>query len=487
MNVDPRFSALFNPAGVVVAGASSHPGKFGFVALHNIVANGYAGRVYATNRESINVLGVQTIPSLAELPEGVADLLFVCTPAASNQQLLRDAAAKGIRAAFLSSAGYAEAGDEGRVEQEALLAVAQEVGVLIVGPNGQGLVSTPASLCAQIVAPYPPRGRIGIASQSGNISSSLMNLASGSGVGISRAVSLGNAAQVGVIDMLEYLAEDADTDVAIAYVEGVGDGRSFFERLRNVTAKIPVVFVKGGASSDGRKAAASHTGSLASDDRVFEGMCRQVGAIRATTVEEAFETAATLSTQPMPTGNRIAVLTTAGGWGVLTADAISRNGLRLAELSEGLKAALDAKLPPRWSRSNPVDLAGGETKDTITDGLEILAADSSIDAVVLLGTGIQSNQAALERRGRFYPNEGLERIVDFHERQDRRYVTEAATLSSRFGKPVLVVSELAITDPANAAVQGVRDSGRYCYPSPDRAVAALRGAVWLAEWRARRA
>jgi acetyltransferase len=199
-----HFRALFDPRGVVVAGASTHPGKFGFVALHNILAAGYAGEVHATNRDGAEVLGRPTLSSLDELPVGAADLVFVCTPAASNPELLRQAAAKGIRAVFLASAGYGEAGAEGQRAQDELVALADELDVLIVGPNGQGVVSTPSSLCAQIVAPYPPAGVIGIASQSGNFVSSFMNLAKASGVGVSRAVSAGNAAQVGVIDFLEF-------------------------------------------------------------------------------------------------------------------------------------------------------------------------------------------------------------------------------------------------------------------------------------------
>ena len=481
-----HYLALFEPRGVVVAGASGHPGKFGFVALHNILANGFAGKVWATNRERIEVLGVQTVAGLDEVPAGEADLLFVCTPASTNPQLLRTAAEKGIRAAFIASAGFAEAGPQGQRAQDELVELADRLGMLIVGPNGQGLVSTPSSLCAQIVAPFPPAGRIAIASQSGNLLSSFMNYASRAGIGVSRAVSAGNAAQVGVIDMLEFFADDPATDVALAYVEGVADGRGFYERLRAITDRIPVVIVKGGASDLGRRAAASHTGSLASNDRVFEGMCRQAGAIRARTVEEAYEVAATLSTQPLPKGPNVAVVTTAGGWGVVTADAIAAADLTLMELPDDLRASLDGLLPSRWSRSNPIDLAGGETKDTIPDVLAAVAAHPAVDAVILLGMGIQSNQGEMERTGRFYPGHGLDRIVDFHDRQDRRYAQAAAELSSRHGKPILVASELAATAPDNAAVQGVASSGRYCYPSSNRAVVALAHVTRYARWRSAR-
>jgi acetyltransferase len=358
--------------------------------------------------------------------------------------------------------------------------------MLIVGPNGQGVVSTPANLCAQIVAPYPPRGRIGIASQSGNFVSSFMNYAQASGVGVSRAVSAGNAAQVGVSDFLEFYADDPETDVALAYVEGIEHGRDFFERLRSVCQQIPVVIVKGGATAGGSRAAASHTGSLATNDRVFDGMCRQAGALRAPSIEAAYELAATFATQPAPTGGRVVVMTTAGGWGVVTADAISSSRhLDLLVLPDDLRVALDAELPPRWSRNNPVDLAGGETKDTIPTVLGLVAEHPAVDAVVLLGMGIQGNQAQLERSGGFYPDHGLERIVAFHERQEARYAQAAAELSARLGKPIMMATELAVTAPDNAAVAAVRERGRYCYPSSNRAVAALDALVARSRWQQR--
>ena len=479
---DQAFAALFDPKGVVVAGASSHPGKFGFVSLHNILASGYEGAVAATNRDRAEVLGIQTVADLAELPDDAYDLLFVCTPASVNPDLLRAAAAKGVRAAFVTSAGYGEAGDAGIVAQAELVALCDELGILLAGPNGQGVVSTPSQLCAQIVAPYPPSGAIGVASQSGNFVSSFLNYAVQTGVGISRAVSAGNAAAVSVPDYLDFYADDDATAVGLAYVEGVPDGRAFLDRMAAVATRMPLVLVKGGATSGGQRAAASHTGSLATDDRVFDGACRQSGITRADTVEEAFEAAATFATQPLPAGPRVIVMTTAGGWGVVTADAITRSTLELAVLPDDLLAAIDEKLPPRWSRNNPVDLAGGETRDTIPEVLDLIASHPDVDAVIQLGVGIQANQARLMRAGRFYPDHGLERIVAYHERQDARFAEAAAEISNRTGKPILLATELAVADPANAAPAAVRASGRLCYPSANRAVTALEHAWQRSRW-----
>lgn len=482
-----HYTALFDPRGVIVAGASTHPGKFGFVALHNILTAGYQGKVFATNLEGTPVLGIDTVPSIDDIPAGEADLVFVCTPAKTNVDLLRACAAKGVKAAFIASAGYGEAGDEGRAAQDDLVRIATELGILIAGPNGQGVVSTPSSLCAQIVAPYPPAGRIGVASQSGNFVSTFENLARHYGVGISRAVSAGNAAMIGVADYLEFYAEDPATDVGLAYVEGLVDGRGFLERMRGVSERMPVVLVKGGASAVGARAAASHTGSLATDDRVFDGACRQAGVVRAATIEEAYEAAATFATQPLPAGPRVAIVSTAGGWGVVTADAISTTpGLQLLPLPDDLRTSLDGVLPPRWSRNNPIDMAGGETKDTVPTVLEIAASHPDVDAVVFLGMGIQGNTGRMEKEGPFYPDHGLERIVGYHERQDHRFTTTAAELSKSLGKPILTATELAICDRDNPAVVGCREAGVLPYASANRAVTAL-GHLWrYARWRDRR-
>ncbi|MBA3288614.1 MAG: CoA-binding protein [Acidimicrobiia bacterium] len=482
-----HYQALFDPKGVVVAGASSHPGKFGFVALHNILASGYAGKVFATNRESIEVLGIQSVPDIDDVPDGEADLVFVCTPASTNPALLRAAAAKGIRAAFIASAGYGEAGEEGKVAQDELVALANDLDLLIVGPNGQGLVSTPSSLCAQIVAPYPPSGRIGIVSQSGNFVSSFENYAIASGVGISRAVSAGNAAAVTIADYLDFYATDPATSVGLAYVEGVTDGRRLLDRLAGAATHKPLVVLKGGATEGGARAAASHTGALAADDRLFDGECRAAGITRAASVEDAFDAAATFATQPRPAGPNVVVLTTAGGWGVVTADAISRHpDLRLLPLPDDLRATIDAALPPRWSRNNPVDCAGGETRETIPEVLAAIATHPDVHSIVYLGLGIQSNQARLMRDGPFFPGHGLERIVSYHERQDRRFADAAGELSVATGKPILTATELAVADPANPGPAAVRASGRLCYASGERAVAALGHLTRDAAHRARR-
>jgi acyl-CoA synthetase (NDP forming) len=477
---------LFDPRGVIVVGASSHPAKFGFVALHNLLAAGYGGKVFAVNRDGGEILGLATATEVGHLPSGEADLAVVCTPPAANPDVLRACAAAGVKAAYVVSGGYRETGVDGRLVEEELVALAAKLDLVLAGPNGQGLVSTPAGLCAQIVGPYPPPGAISVVSQSGNTVSSFMNYAGQTGVGIARAVSAGNAAAVTVTDYLEWYRDDPATRVAFAYLEHSADGRALFDGMRAVTADLPVVLVKGGVTGAGQQAAASHTGALAGEQRIFTGAMRQAGVCLARTVEEAFDAAATFATQPLPRGPNTVVVTTAGGWGVMAADALATSSLQLMPLPDDLRESIDTKLPPRWSRANPIDMAGGESRDTVPEVLDLVAAHPAVDAVIFLGLGIQSNSARLLRDGPFYPDHGLERVVAFHERQDRRFAEAAAAASESSGKPVLVATELAVTDPANPGPAAVRTTGRLCYPSANRAVNALEHLWRYARYRQRR-
>ncbi|MCH6563847.1 MAG: CoA-binding protein [Myxococcales bacterium] len=482
-----RLRPLFHPRGIILTGVSAHPGKFGAVTYHNLLRFGFKGELYPINREGVEVLGRPTWRRIADVPAGSADLAFLCTPAAVNEELLRECARAGVRAAFVASGGYGEAGEEGRRLEQRLVGLAKELGIIIAGPNGQGIVSTPVSMCAQIAPPYPPPGPISMVSQSGNIGASFMNYGVLTGVGFSKGISCGNSAQLELADYLAYFAEDPETRVSLAYLEGVENGRRFLEVARAHSARKPLVVLIGGVTERGRSAASSHTGALASNERILAGVCRQAGIARAETVEEAYELAATFAGQPLPRGPRTLVFTVAGGWGVLTADACIKAGLDLIPLPDDLREQIDRMVPARWSRGNPVDLAGGETRDTIPEVLERIAAHPQVDAIVYLGIGIQAAQANAFKSGAFYPEHGLKRMVEFHERQDRRYAFAAAEASERHGKPILVASDLVYTDRAygNAGPLGVQESGRVAYPSGHRAVRALAQLVRYARYRQR--
>ena len=478
------FESLFNPRGVVVVGASTHPGKFGFVSLHNLISCGYKGKIFATHLELANVLGVQSVATIDDLPKDEIDLAFVCTPASTNIAILEACSRKNIRSVYITSAGYGEAGESGVQAQQLLKNKARELDILLIGPNGQGLVSTPANLCAQIVGPYPPKGAISVASQSGNFVSSFMNYARFTNVGIARAISAGNAACTGVPEVLDFLTTDDATAVALVYLEGIQDGQKLAASMKSISSAKPLVVVKGGSTSSGALAAASHTGALASNDRVFDGVCFANGVTRVASAEEAFDVAATFATQPLPKGPNVVVLTTVGGWGVVTSDVISNdNVLNLIELPTDLSDAISALLPDRWSHNNPVDCAGGETRDTIPEVMRLIAMHPTVDSIIFLGLGIQSNQARLMTEGHFYPEHGLERIVSYHQRQDERFAQIAAELSLETGKPILVATELGIADIDNPGVKAVQESGRLCYANGQRAAKALALSYRYAKWR----
>jgi acetyltransferase len=482
-----RLDPLFRPRGIILTGVSTHPGKFGTVAYHNILRFGFEGEIFPIHREGAEIFGRPTYRTIDEVPDGRADLVFICTPASANVEILEQCARRGVRAAFVASAGYREAGEEGLALERELVATADRLGMVLAGPNGQGVISTGVSMCAQIVAPYPPPGPISMATQSGNLGSSLMNYGCLFGVGFSKGISCGNSAQLELADYVEYFGDDPETEVSLAYLEGVADGRRFLDVARAHTRRKPLVVVRGGVTERGKRAASSHTGALASDDRIFEGVCRQGGIARCETIEEAYETAATFATQPLPRGRRTLVFTVAGGWGVLTADAAVRAGLDLIPLPEDLRDAIDRLVPSRWSRGNPVDLAGGETRDTIPEVLELVAAHPEVDAILYLGIGIQAAQANVFKSGSLHPDHGLDRMAAFHDQQDRRYALAAAEASQKHGKPILVGTDLTYTDRdyGNAGPQGVLESGRVPFPSGHRAVRTLTHLVRYAEYRAR--
>ena len=228
---------LFNPCGVVVVGASTHPGKFGFVALHNILSNGFEGKIVATNPKTPKILGIQTLSSVTEIPNDSVEAAIVCLGPEQAIDVLPDLASIGVKAAFVVSGGFRESSDAGYDLENKLVESAISLGISIAGPNGQGFISTPARLCAQIVSPYPPAGSISIASQSGNVLSALLNHSRARNIGIARAISIGNQAQLNVANYLRYFAKDTSTNVVISYVEGLPDGRDFYNALSEISER----------------------------------------------------------------------------------------------------------------------------------------------------------------------------------------------------------------------------------------------------------
>ena len=468
----PNLHTLFNPKGIAVIGASTHPGKFGFVALHNILASGFDGNIFATNPKLPEILGIQTLKSADRIPKDSIDVAMICLGPKQTIAVLPELAEKGVKAGFVVSGGFRESGAEGVELEHELVQVANSLGITIAGPNGQGFVSTPANLCSQIVSPYPPMGNISIASQSGNILSAMLNLSRSKNIGIARAISIGNQAQLGVEEYIRYFGTDSETKVVVAYVEGLPNGRDFYGSLKEVSSSKPVIVIRGGTTSDGAKAASSHTGSMASDQKIFETAVLQAGGILANDPNEAFEFATAFATKPLPLGRKVIVVTTAGGWGVITADAISRSKLELLELPKDLEEQINKYLPPRWSKSNPVDLAGGETRDTIPTLIPLILEHPQVDSMIYLGLGIQGNVARTYIESPIATTE-TKKMADFHISQEKRYAEAIMQASNDHDKPVFVVTEIGITDSLNAGPKALIDMGEACFSSPSIAVKAL--------------
>jgi len=472
-----KFDPLFNPNGIAVVGVSSHPGRFGSVALHNILRYGYQGKVFPVNRDGVTVFGLQSYKDIDDIPDNQAELAFIATPPQHNEDILKKAHAKGVKAAFVAAGGYSEADEQGKKLEDQLVETANKLNMTIAGPNGQGIISTASNLCAQIAAPYPPSGRISLVSQSGNVLSSLMNHAIRTNIGVNKAISAGNSAQTKITDYLNYFATDDSTDVVVAYLEGVDNGQEFINVINHFTSKKPLILIKGGIANEGIQAASSHTGSMATDNIVFQGICNQYGVIQAPSIGDGFVWAATFATQPMLKGDNVVIFTTAGGWGVLAADAISGTDLNLTDLPKEIIDSINELVPSRWSKSNPIDLAGGETRDTIPQVMDIVASHSNIDAIIHLGIGIQSAQAYAFQSGKFYDDKELEldRLVEFHQKQDERYALAAIESSKKYDIPILTATELVNSDRhyGNPGPTTIKKNGKVCYASAHRAVKAL--------------
>jgi len=473
-----NMTPLFAPRSVAVVGASDDVRKWGGSLLRNLIDGDFAGSIYPVNGRGGVVQGLPAYSSIAELPED-ADLALVAVGASHVNGVIEQCGARGVAVAVVVAAGFAEAGEAGAAAEAELVETARAAGVRLIGPNCMGLLATHSRLHAVgflELRPHP--GGLSIISQSGNIGVQLVTRAERRGVGIDKYVSVGNQASTSALDVLDALGDDDQTAAALVYLEGTGDGRRFIDVMRRITPKKPVVVLRGGLTEFGRRAAASHTGAMAGSADVFMAAARQTGCLVRTGPDESLDLALCLSALPLPAGRRIAVMTLGGGWGVLAADEVARNGLSLAELEPRVLAALDDLLPGYWCRSNPVDLVAATGPDLASTALTVLAESEAVDAVVALGilrspsTGwtsddpVSAGMPGGPGRGSFNPAE-----TAFLER-----VTE---LMASTGKPIINVP----LRPLEAATfpGGARHDPVILY-SPVAAVRALASMAWYREY-----
>ncbi|MGB3717540.1 MAG: acetate--CoA ligase family protein [Candidatus Promineifilaceae bacterium] len=374
---------FFNPKGVAVIGASTDPHKLGHGVVRNLIDYHYRGPIYPVNPRGGEILGQTVIPSIDDLPPTV-DLAVIVVPAAYVVNVLEQCGRHGIHHAIIVSGGFGETGEEGRAREEALVAVAEEYEMRLIGPNCIGTIDTHTPINTTFVVGMPQAGGIGFVSQSGAMCAVVIDWARGAGVGFSRIVSLGNQVDVNESEMLTSMAADPQTRVITSYIEGVSDGQAFMEAAEMAARRKPVVVVKGGYGESGAKAVASHTGALAGRAEAYDAAFQHSGVLRADTMEELFDWARALAWQPLPEGNRVAVLTNAGGPAILAVDALEAAGLKLAQITEETRAYLRTRLPAAGSVENPVDILAGSGPGTYAVALDALLSDPTVDLALII-------------------------------------------------------------------------------------------------------
>ncbi|MBO9650430.1 MAG: acetate--CoA ligase family protein [Variovorax sp.] len=467
MTMNP-LNPIFYPASIAIIGASKDPTKRGFRSIQKLLEDGFQGEIYPVNPKEVSILGKPAYPALAAIP-GPVDLALVCTPAMSLPDVIEQCGAKGVKGAVVLAGGFAEAGPEGIELQARMVEAARRHGVRIVGPNTSGIFNTHAH--SNIVGfSNLAAGGIGLLSQSGNMALSLVTEAQGNGhIGLSTYVGIGNESDIRFHEYLQYMRDDSNTKVVIAYVEGMQEGRRFLDALRSVAREKPVVIYKSGRTNAGRSSAQSHTGALAGDYAVSEGVLRQAGAIIARKSDEILSLAEALLLQPPMPMRRVAVLADGGGHATIAADVLTEQGLSIAKLAERTKQKLAAILPSSASVANPVDVAGGTDSNpaVFAECASLLLADPGVDA--LLVTGLFGGYGV-----RFSPT-----LTDVEMETSRRI----AELHREFGKPVLIHSLYGSLhgDLRPKPLTLIRELGIPVYDSLERAVRCVRGLAEFGE------
>ncbi|MCX8197920.1 MAG: CoA-binding protein [Candidatus Micrarchaeota archaeon] len=379
-----NLDAVFNPSSIAVIGASREPNKIGHVIVKNFIDGGFAGKVYPVNPNAEEILGLRAYRSVLDIKEKV-DSAVVAVPAVHVASVLEDCGKKGIKGVVLITGGFSEVGK--REEEEKIAAIANRYDIALIGPNCMGVI-TPATRVDSVFLPIyklgrPRVGGISFISQSGAVGGCIVDLAARAGIGMSKFVSYGNAAVINECDLLEYLAYDKETEIIVAYLEGVKDGKRFLKVAKKITRKKPIVVIKAGKSQAGAEAAKSHTGSLAGSAEAYSAAFKQASLIEAQTLEQLFDFAKIFD-QVLPCGNRVGIITNGGGMGVLATDSLEEEGLQLANLSEETKKSLSAALPPYANIRNPLDIIGDADSHRYEVAINAMMKDENIDIILLI-------------------------------------------------------------------------------------------------------
>ena len=446
--------AFFNPQSVAVIGASRSKEKLGHGVLANLIKYGYPGQIYPINPKADEILGLKCYPSVLDVP-GPIDLAIVVIPAQFVAAVLEECGQKGVKGVVIISAGFREAGREGVKRERKIVDIAKRYKMRLVGPNCLGIIDTVCPLNASFAAGMPPKGTIAFMSQSGALCTAILDWALAAGIGFSHFVSLGNKADVAEVDLLEAWENDPHSNVILTYIEGLPAGRKFMEVARRVTRRIPVIAVKAGTTSAGSRAVSSHTGSLAGSERAYEAAFRQSGVLRAESIQHLFDYSLAFAYQPVLRGRRIAIVTNAGGPGVMATDALEREGLSLASLSRDTIEFLRTHLPPAANIYNPVDVLGDALADRYGLALEAVLKDKNVDGVIVILT--PQVMTKIEETARL-----------------------VGEIAARYDKPVLgcFMGEAKVS----AGIKILNEHKIPNYPFPERAVGAMRAMMDYRRW-----
>lgn len=447
---------LLTPETVAVIGASRNPLKVGGSVIANLRSGGFGGRILPVNARAESVQGFSAVKSVHEI-EGSIDLAVIAIPAETVLPALRECAAKGVKAAVVISAGFREAGREGARREAELREWLRHQSLRMLGPNCLGWIRPVTRLNITFAPGMPECGGIAFVSHSGALAVAILDWARDRRVGFSLFASLGNQADISESDVLEAMADDAETKVIACYLEGVADGRRFLQALRHAAAAKPVVLLKAGRSAEGARAVSSHTGALAGSDRAFDAAVHETGAVRVDTVEELFDLSRGLATQPLPRGRRLAVVTNGGGLGIVSADAARTSGLAMATLPETVVQKLAEGLPVNAALGNPIDLVGDADASRYGHALHALGPASADSMLVLLSPQATTDAASVAR------------------------TVAAATRHW----PIPVVAALVGGARVVPGVRTLEEAGIPCFAFPERAVKVLAGMVHIAEHRSR--
>jgi acyl-CoA synthetase (NDP forming) len=471
-----ELTPFFAPRSVAIVGASTTFAKWGAIIFHNILLGGFTGCIYPVNRNQPDIFGLPAYKNLSDIP-GPVDLVMIIVPTEKVIEILHEAGDKGSKAAILITAGYSETGDNGRRLEEETVRVARQRGMRVLGPNCMGIVSMPANLTAWMPSYIPGPGRVSIVSQSGNMGYSIAKSVVKRGLGVARVVSSGNEADLTSVDFIDYFRDDPDTDIILSYIEGVEDGSGLLASLRRVSRKKPVIVIKAGSTGAGARASASHTGAMVGSDAVFSAALQSSGVIRAHDIEEMTDCAAALSSQPIPRGNRVGVITLGGGWGVMAADALARQGLDVVPLKPETIDRLNAILPPYWSRGNPVDLVAGLKDGDFKKPLRTLLESDYIDSLMLLGIGYGEMRGRYILDSPYSGNYDMQQIGRLFIRADETTAEAIIGLMDVYKKPIIPVVDQAVMEGESRFKEILREKDILLFASPLRGAVALSALV----------